>query len=240
MVDSDIVSHTHRMYLIGENSIYFPWFIPKDFPCKALGPEMKESFFKLVQTQEYVDWTLCQKLTYVLTRVLFPPLANQVHRAVRRQHFEQLRTKFESAFPLDQQKSMRISAASPDYHLAYIDFLDKSKTKPQRPKLPLTLMLSGSGTFNSPYNLNFETDPYAKSLAYFDFEGTKEKLPLFFDNLNTLLGKLSFYKLNRQAMKDFSDVINWVEVGNRTLFNPSYVKASLYLFENSYEEVVGG
>ena len=31
MRDSDIWSHTHRMYLIGENSIHFPWFMPKDF-----------------------------------------------------------------------------------------------------------------------------------------------------------------------------------------------------------------
>lgn len=38
MQDSDIWSHSHRMYLIGENSINFPWYIPKDFPNKALEP----------------------------------------------------------------------------------------------------------------------------------------------------------------------------------------------------------
>lgn len=41
-------------------------------------------------------------------------------------------------------------------------------------------------------------------------------------------------------MKDLFDVIEWVEVGNRTLFNPENTKATLYLFENSYQEVQGG
>jgi hypothetical protein len=35
-------------------------------------------------------------------------------------------------------------------------------------------------------------------------------------------------------MKDLSDIIEWVELGNRTLFNPVDTKMTLYLFENSY------
>jgi len=35
-------------------------------------------------------------------------------------------------------------------------------------------------------------------------------------------------------MKDLSDVIEWVELGNKTLFSTSHVKMTLYLFENSY------
>lgn len=48
-------------------------------------------------------------------------------------------------------------------------------------------MLSGSGTFNSPYSLNFEHDALAKSIVYFNKETLKEPLPLWFENLNTLL-----------------------------------------------------
>ena len=91
MVDSDIFSHTHRMYLLGENSIHFPWFIPKDFPNKALGADMKESFFKLTGSQDYLNWTFCHKFIYVLSRVLFPPLANEVHKAFRHSHFEKMK-----------------------------------------------------------------------------------------------------------------------------------------------------
>jgi hypothetical protein len=34
--DQNIWGHTHRMYLIGFNSIRYPWQIPKDFPRDAL------------------------------------------------------------------------------------------------------------------------------------------------------------------------------------------------------------
>jgi hypothetical protein len=36
MRDCDIWGHTYRMYLIGENSISYPWYLPKDFPENAL------------------------------------------------------------------------------------------------------------------------------------------------------------------------------------------------------------
>ena len=61
----------------------------------------------------------------------------------------------------------------------------------------MTLLLAGSGTFNNPYFLHFEDDPLAKSLVYLHKESMKKKLPIFFENLNTLLTKTSFYKSNR-------------------------------------------
>lgn len=36
MKDRDIWSHYYRMYLIGENSISYPWYMTKDFPIDAL------------------------------------------------------------------------------------------------------------------------------------------------------------------------------------------------------------
>ena len=58
MLDSDIYSHTHRMYLIGENSVSFPWYIPKDFPNRALDPENKDKMIRFVKSKQAVlDWT---------------------------------------------------------------------------------------------------------------------------------------------------------------------------------------
>ena len=51
MNDSDIWSHSHRMYLIGENSINFPWYIPKDFPSRALDPENKDKMIRFVKNK---------------------------------------------------------------------------------------------------------------------------------------------------------------------------------------------
>lgn len=101
-------------------------------------------------------------------------------------------------------------------------------------------MLAGNGTLNTPYRCNFTQDPLAKSLVYLNKTVLQKKLPPFFENLNSLLDKLCFYKFNRQTMKDLSDVIDWIELGNKTLFSTAHVKMTLYLFENSYQEVQGG
>jgi len=102
------------------------------------------------------------------------------------------------------------------------------------------LVLAGSGTFNSPYYCNFEEDALAKSIVYFNKATLKDPLPLWFENLNTLLSKTSFFKMTGQVSKDLAEVIDWIEMGNKTLFNPLDTKATLYLFENSYQAVEGG
>jgi hypothetical protein len=63
---------------------------------------------------------------------------------------------------------------------------------------------------------------------------------LFFENLNSLLDKLCFYKFNRETMSDLQEVLEWIELGNKALLAPEGVKMVLYLFENSYQEVHGG
>lgn len=84
MQDSDIWSHSHRMYLIGENSINFPWYIPKDFPNRALDSENREKFLRFVKTRQLVlDWSDLQKEFYYVMRILFPPAANWLHKRYR-------------------------------------------------------------------------------------------------------------------------------------------------------------
>lgn len=79
-------------------------------------------------------------------------------------------------------------------------------------------MLAGNGTLSTPYRVNFTDDPLAKSLIFLNKALLQKKLPSFFENLNSLLDKVCFYKFNRQTMKDLSDVIEWIELGNKTLF----------------------
>ena len=133
-------------------------------------------------------------------------------------------------------RSIRLTCDGANSQLAYIDFIDYQKKKKDYtgPTLPMTLMLAGNGTLSTPYQANFLDDCLAKSLVYLNKELLAAKLPEFFENLNTLLDKLCFYKFNRQTMKDLSDVVEWIELGNRTLFNPVDTKMTLYLFENSY------
>jgi hypothetical protein len=81
--------------------------------------------------------------------------------------------------------------------MAYIDFLDFSRTKEnwEGLRLPQAILLAGNGTLNSPYMLEFFDDTFAKSVALLKLEFFRDKLPIFFENFNTALSKLSFYKL---------------------------------------------
>ena len=61
--------------------------------------------------------------------------------------------------------------------LAYIDFVDFAKTFNTEtysgPKLPVVSMISGTGTVENPYLLDYKNDPYLKSLTYLNQKSMK-------------------------------------------------------------------
>ena len=60
--------------------------------------------------------------------------------------------------------TIRLGCSKGDYELAFIDFLDFNHSKKTWPgiKLPMPIMLGGSGSSNQPYQINFMDDPYVK------------------------------------------------------------------------------
>jgi len=104
----------------------------------------------------------------------------------------------------------------------------------------MPVVLAGSGTFNSPYYVDFMEDPYAKSLALIHFDFFKDKLPPFMENFNSQLHKLSFFKLELQVMRDLSNVVEWIEKANRAMFSHFDMKCVLYIIENQYTEIEAG
>ena len=106
-------------------------------------------------------------------------------------------------------KSVRLGCSEGDYQLAYIDFIDYAKNEQNwiGLKLPMPILLAGGGTFNNPYHLDFIEDSYAKSLVLIKYDFFKDKLPVFLENFNCQLNKLSFYKLRWQVMADISKTV---------------------------------
>jgi hypothetical protein len=89
--DIDIFNHSYRMYLLGENSISFPWYMPKDFPVDCLDEIPKDRLLQFIKREQWtMDWSACQRQLYYIFRLFFPYMADYMHRAIRRKHFTAL------------------------------------------------------------------------------------------------------------------------------------------------------
>ena len=132
-------------------------------------------------------------MVYFASLILCPPMADRIHKTYRRRHFESLQDKifdgFEEEFWNAENvgKSMRISASHDDYHLVYFDFLN-SRTENMDQNIKAlntarTLLLAGSGIYDSPYQVDFKNDPmaakYFLNLIQENNETLKDSLPLF-------------------------------------------------------------
>mmetsp|Transcript_41110 Transcript_41110/g.62469 ORF Transcript_41110/g.62469 Transcript_41110/m.62469 type:complete len:409 (+) Transcript_41110:2758-3984(+) len=247
--DSNVWSHTHRMYLIGFNSIRYPWFIPKDFPRDALKKQDRDKFLKFIDDiNPKLKYSLLEKWAFVFFNVFYPPLSKTFHFYLRKKKFEVLQGAIYLHFPPQfwtdkgDNKSIRLGCSKCDYQLAYFDFIDYEKKRENwlGLKVPMPILLAGAGTFNHPYKLDYERDIYAKSLVLIKFDFFQDKLPIFLENFNTQLAKLSFLKLETQVMRDLSKTVRWLESANLAMFNHFNIKCILYLVENQYTEVEMG
>ena len=109
------------MYLIGFNTVKFPFFIPKDFPRDALKKQDREKFLNFVDEQnETLKWTFAERLQVRLVKILYPPLAKYVQLSLRRKKFNRLKSDIFMLFPPQfwtdkgQNKSLRL-ACSKDF-----------------------------------------------------------------------------------------------------------------------------
>ena len=167
MNDDCIWSHTHRMYLIGSNTIKFPFFIPKDFPRDALKRQDREKLLRFIDDENVkLQYTWLESLSFMGIFLLYPPVANMYHHHMRKKKFLMLQDDLYHYFPPQfwgdkgENKTIRLGVSSVDHMMAYIDFLDFSQTRQnwEGLKLPMPILLAGNGTFNSPYNVDFQAD----------------------------------------------------------------------------------
>jgi len=131
-------------------------------------------------------------------------------------------------------QSFRISCSTSNHTLARLDFIDFSKSfvDYQGPKLPLIILISGTGTYNNPYNLEYQNDPLVKSVLLLNKKELRNVLPLYFENLDALLRRMNFYHFTGQTIKSLNTLLDHIDYGNKHLFYPINVKCTFYVFEN--------
>ena len=89
--DPAIWHHYHRMYIIGQNSIKFPWIIPKDFPKDTLKKEDREKLIKFIDYyNDSFKWSVGERAVFAFVGLVCPPLAKFMHSTLRRNKYEQL------------------------------------------------------------------------------------------------------------------------------------------------------
>lgn len=79
------------MYLMGDNSVKFPWQLPKDFPKDALSEEDTAKLLKFIDTyNEEFKFNRAEKFAFVILRILLPALGRFGHFSIRKAKFTAL------------------------------------------------------------------------------------------------------------------------------------------------------
>ena len=88
------------MYLIGFNSIKYPWFIPKDFPRDALNKQYREKLLNFIDDYNTkLKFTFCEKWIFVIIKIFYAPLAKTVHQHFRQKKFKSMSQALYMSFP---------------------------------------------------------------------------------------------------------------------------------------------
>ncbi|TNV88047.1 hypothetical protein FGO68_gene7075 [Halteria grandinella] len=243
--------HVYRLYLMGMNLGQLPWQVPTDdIPLSALNEQDGERLEQLVASNgkgtALLRWNACQKVTYFILSIIYPPLASSYLISVQRQKQRLLASTLLKGMPQDfwgnhlGNQSLRLNSTATSQNQGFIDFVDFSKTfNPETykgPRLPVVCMVQGTGTFEQPYSLDLNNDPLLQSLSFMH-KTYKKQLPLFLYNLNSLLNKFNLHKFTGLVLRDLDTILEHLEnVGNRRMFNPSGVHVTLYLFVNEYSK----
>jgi hypothetical protein len=76
------------MYLIGSNSIRYPWYIPKDFPRDALTKADREKFIAFIDHfNAALKWNTWERFAFYFVKIFYFPLSKPAHAYLRRHKF---------------------------------------------------------------------------------------------------------------------------------------------------------
>lgn len=85
MKDNLIWHHSYRTYLIGENSIKYPWIVPTDFPSDVLSLENMKRFLEFIDDYNHnFRFTNYEKFWITVIKILLPGLGKYAHFYIRK------------------------------------------------------------------------------------------------------------------------------------------------------------
>jgi hypothetical protein len=197
-----LAAHTHRMYLAGSNSPQSPWIVPLYFPQEALDEHDAKKFEDFANdVNADLEYSTLEALLLFVVKWTLRPVYSLLFSKLQERKLTLLKTKLFRFYPPQfwrnkgSNRSMRLSTPVNDLTTAYIDFIDFSKSHKEDymgVKLPLEVLCAGDGSYERPFYLDFVADPLLMQLVFIKFSYFKDKLPIFLENFNSQLQKLSF------------------------------------------------
>ncbi|EAR89270.2 transmembrane protein, putative (macronuclear) [Tetrahymena thermophila SB210] len=181
---SDLLFHTHRIYVLGTNSLNNYWKLTKFPPPEVEYIINREQYRKFAERfNQTVKWKLIDKILLVILSFVYYPLYWSYLTRVRkgiykkaRKFFQQNELKIINMNISGQFDKVQIKfSKSIDYTLCYFDIFDykKSNFKYFFLNIPYFISLSGDGSFIKPLNVN-ENDVFCKCL-YFSINRNRKK-----------------------------------------------------------------
>jgi hypothetical protein len=248
LAEIDLLYHVARVYLVGNNSNYSPWRVPKNPPTKLASMISKKAYSQWSDISDVAGWSKIEKFIMKALYVLFPPIGFLYYHNCEKNAVKRLTARFalykhdsfwksmEEMIVKAHERTKAIKLTfSPDNFLSYIDFLDLSRSKDDYtgPELPLTFMWSGIGSYLHPFTINI-TDPLLISIVNLFHD--PNVLQEFYLKLNVLVSRISFYDFPSTTYRCISEVLELIHKTNRDYFIKNKYKIYLYMYETKLEK----
>jgi len=193
----DLPFHERRIFLLGENSYYKPWSLPKAPPLEIEDAVVLEDFSAFATSiNNLTRWFPWQHALCLALLWIYHPFGLYVTNVLRKRKYWNVRvfimtyneTIWRKIEDRQLSNSLRFSC-SDDFTLAYLDITSFGKTIAQwdeRPNLPLTMLCAGDGSFWNPYHLDTK-DLMIQLLAWSMEQDALEEYQVFLHLFNMYL-----------------------------------------------------
>ena len=193
----DLPFHERRIFLLGENSYYKPWSLPKAPPLEIEDAVVLEDFSAFATSiNNLTRWFPWQHALCLALLWIYHPFGLYVTNVLRKRKYWNVRvfimtyneTIWRKIEDRQLSNSLRFSC-SDDFTLAYLDITSFGKTIAQwdeRPNLPLTMLCAGDGSFWNPYHLDTK-DLMIQLLAWSMEQDALEEYQVFLHLYNMYL-----------------------------------------------------
>ena len=240
LIITDMPYHYHRIYLVGNNTYFSPWFLPE------IPPAYLESEIDIVDYTRFaenlnkrIQWRIWEFLVYLLL-LLMPPLYLMWENYRRKAKYYQLRDyiahsteDFWMRIELRQMSNSLRVHTTDCYTLALLDVLTMSYRKNSIFPInnPIKLMAKGDGSLVHPFKLE-EEDPM---LTFIKYSLRKEYLPMFeifYREINSLFRLFEFRSsIPNKSANYIKEVIELCKVYEMILFKENNLSVTPVIFQ---------